>query len=87
MKHSKPLFLFGVMVLAFILVPLAYASPITVGISPTNPAVPQGGTATYTVSLTGAKGTSYSLSLSGLTGGTGSFSPNPASTPGMGRFR
>ncbi|MGA8855754.1 MAG: zinc ribbon domain-containing protein [Candidatus Bathyarchaeia archaeon] len=85
MKYSKPFFLLGVMVLAFVLVPQAFASPVTVSISPTNPAVPQGSTATYTVALSGAKGTSYSLSLSGLSGASGSFSPNPLSTPpGMG---
>jgi hypothetical protein len=85
LKYSKPVFLLGVMVLAFVLVPQAFASPVSVSISPTNQAVPQGSTATYTVSLSGAKGTSYSLTLSGLSGASGSFSPNPVSTPpGMG---
>jgi hypothetical protein len=70
------------MVLAFILLPRAYASPVSVSISPTSQSIPQGTTATYTVALSGAKGTSYALSLSGLPGGTpSSFSPNPVSTP------
>ena len=82
MKYSKPLFLLGVMIVAFILLPRAYASPVVVVITPTSQAVPQTSLASYAIALsTGAK-TSYALSLSGLVpGASANFSPNPVSTP------
>jgi hypothetical protein len=80
-RFSIPLLL-SVMILAFVLPTRVYASPVSVSISPSSQSVPQGTTASYTVALSGTKGTSYSLSLSGLPGGTPfSFLPNPVSTP------
>ena len=77
--------LFGTMILIILLAPRAYASPITVSISPTTQAVPQGTSASYTVSLSGALATSYALTLSGLSGSSATFSSNPISTaPGGG---
>lgn len=83
MRLYRPLFLLGVMVLAFVLLPRAYASPVTVSISPPNQAVLQTSLASYTIGLsTGAKN-AYTLSLSGLVGGAPyHFSSNPVSTPG-----
>jgi zinc-ribbon domain len=63
-----------------LLSPYAYAAPVTVSISPTNQAVPQGTSASYTVSLSGGAATSFYLTVTGLSG-SGSFSPNPVSTP------
>ncbi len=81
MRYSKPITLLGVFILTIILAPRAYAAPLTVSISPTNQAVPQGTSASYTVSLSGALATTYSLTLSGLSGSGASFSSNPVSTP------
>ncbi len=82
MRNPKPFFLLVVMVLAFVLLPRAYASPVTVTITPPTQAVLQTSLASYTVGLsTGAKN-AYSLSLSGLLGAPHSFSSNPVSTPG-----
>ena len=73
------------MLLAILLTPRAYASPLSVAISPNNQAVPQGTSASYTVSLSGALATSYMLKLSGLHGSGSTFSSNPVSTsPGGG---
>lgn len=73
------IFLLALVFLAFI--PNVHASPVTVSISPTSQAVPQGTSAAYTVSLSGALATAYSLSLSGLYGASASFGSNPISTP------
>lgn len=82
MKYSKPMLLLGVMILAFILLPRAYASPVVVMITPTSQAVPQTSLASYAIALSTAAKTSYALSLSGLvSGASASFSPNPVSTP------
>ncbi len=82
MKYSKPMLLLGVMILAFILLPRAYASPVVVAITPTSQAVPQTSLASYAIALSTAAKTSYTLSLSGLVpGASASFSPNPVSTP------
>lgn len=82
MSYSKPLFLLGVMIIAFVLLPHAYASPVTVSITPTTQAVPQISTASYSIGLSGAAKTAYKLSLSGLVAGSSySFSSNPVSTP------
>ncbi len=79
----RPFFLLSVMFLAFMPLPRAYASPVTVTITPTSQAVLQTSLASYTIGLsTGAKN-AYRLSLSGLVGSTAfSFSSNPLSTPG-----
>ncbi len=70
------------MILAFVLLPRAYASPVVVSITPTSQAVPQTSLASYTIGLSGAAKTAYKLSLSGLVpGASGSFSSNPVSTP------
>ena len=71
----------GVMILTILLAPSAHASSVTVSITPTNQPVPQGTSASYAVNLAGALATSYSLTLSGLTGAGASFSSNPVSTP------
>ncbi|MGA2971106.1 MAG: zinc ribbon domain-containing protein [Candidatus Bathyarchaeia archaeon] len=82
MSYSKPLFLLGVMIIAFVLLPRAYASPVTVNITPTTQAVPQTSTASYLIGLSSAATTAYKLSLSGLVSGSSyTFSPNPVSTP------
>jgi len=80
-RYSKPIMLFGVIALTILLAPRAYASPVTVSISPTSQAVPQGTSASYTVALSGALATAYSLSLSGVYGASATFSSNPISTP------
>ena len=69
------------MIFTILLAPRAYASPVTVSITPTNQAVPQGTSATYTVSLSGASATSFTLTTSGLYGSGASFSSNPVATP------
>jgi hypothetical protein len=51
-----------------------------ISISPTVQAVPQGTSASYSIALSGGLATSFYLSASGLAG-SGSFSPNPVSTP------
>jgi len=79
-RCSKPIILVLVISLATFLIPHVFASPVTVSISPTNQAVPQGTSASYTVSLSGGLATAFSLSASGLYG-SGTFSPNPVSTP------
>ncbi len=82
MKYSKPMLLLGVLLLAFILLPRAYASPVVVAITPTSQPVPQGSLASYTIGLSSAAKASYQLSLSGLVpGASAAFSPNPVSTP------
>jgi len=80
LRGSKPIILFLLTILATLIVPSAFASPVTVSISPTNQAIPQGTSVSYTVSLSGGLATAFSLSVSGLYG-SGSFSPNPVSTP------
>jgi len=72
--------LFVVILGATLLLPQTYASPVTVSISPGNQSVPQGTSATYTVSLSGGAATSFYLTASGLSG-SGTFSPNPVATP------
>ena len=79
-KYSRPTVLFVVILGAALLLPHAYASPVTVTVSPTNQAVPQGTSASYTVSLSGGSATSFYLTATGLSG-SGSFSPNPVATP------
>ncbi len=69
------------MLLAFIFAPRVYASPLTVGISPGNQAVPQGSNAMYNVALSGALAMNYALSLSGLGGASAAFGSNPLGTP------
>ncbi len=81
MRFSKSLILAFVVIFTILLAPRAYASPVTVSISPTNQAVPQGTSATYTVSLSGASATSFSLTTSGLDGSGATFSSNPVATP------
>ncbi len=82
MSNSKPVLLLAVMVLAFVLLPGAYASPVTVTISPTTQAVPQTSTASYSIGLASGTKAAYRLSLSGLVSGASySFSSNPVSTP------
>jgi len=79
-KYSKPVVLFGIVTLMMLLSPRAYASPVSMTISPTNQAVPQGTTATYSVALSGSLATSFYLSATGLYG-SATISPNPAPTP------
>ena len=59
-----------------------HANPVAVTISPSSQAVPQGTQASYTVSLSGALASAYSLSLSGVGGASASVGSNPVSTPG-----
>jgi len=71
------LFLFLALTL-FAFLPGVHASPVTVSISPTSQSVPQGNSATYTVSISLAMANaSYYLSLSGLPSGQYSFGTNP----------
>ena len=81
MKSPKSIMIFGVLILAVFFTPQVYASSVSVSITPTSQAVPQGTSAAYTVMLSGALATSYSLSASGLGGSGASASPNPVSTP------
>jgi hypothetical protein len=81
LRYLKLAFLLGVIVLSLILSPSAHASPVTVLITPSSQAVPQGTSATYTVSLSGALATAYRLSLSGLYGASAALGSNPVSTP------
>ncbi len=82
MRLDKPLFLLGVMVLAFALLPRAYASPVTVTITPSIQAVLQTSLASYSVGLSSGAKSAYKLSLSGLVAGAPyAFSSNPVSTP------
>jgi hypothetical protein len=80
-NYSKTVAIFSIIILGLIVAPHAYASPLTVSITPVSPVVPQGTLATYTVSVSGALATSYSLSFSGAPNARASFSPNPVSTP------
>ncbi len=80
MKYSRPLILLVALLGAILLSPHALASPVAVSISPTTQSVPQGTSASYTVSLSGGLATSFYLSVAGLSG-SGSFSPNPVATP------
>jgi len=80
LTRYKLILLFALTVLAFL--PNVHASPVVVTISPTSQAVPQGTSASYTVSLSGALATAYALSLSGLSyGASASVGSNPVPTP------
>lgn len=71
------------MVVAFMLLPRAYASPVIVTITPSTQAVLQTSLASYTIGLSSGAKSAYRLSLSGLVSGSpASFSSNPVSTPG-----
>jgi hypothetical protein len=82
MSNSKPVFLLAVMIVAFVLLPRAYASSVSLTISPTTQTVPQTSTASYSISLSSGSKAAYQLSLSGLgSRASYSFSANPVSTP------
>lgn len=82
MSNSKPVFLLAVMIVSLVLLPRAYALPVTVTISPTTQAVPQTSTASYSIGLSSGSKAAYKLSLSGFVSGASySFSANPVSTP------
>ena len=85
LKYSKAMFLTAFIILA-LMVPSVRAPgpPVSVTVTPSSQAAPQGSQVTYTVNLAGAQNPSgqYTLSLSGLNSGQYSFSPNPLTVSG-----
>lgn len=84
MRHTKFALAICVIILSLMFAPGVFAMPVTVQITPTSQAIPQGTVASYTVGLSGApSGTDgYALTFSGLVpGATYSLSSTRVATP------
>jgi hypothetical protein len=76
LRYARLAFLLGIVALSLMISPAVRAAVVSVSVAPTSEIVSQYGVATYTVSVSNP-GSTYSLSLSGVSGSEGLFSPNP----------